>query len=146
MELVQFDPETLERRSPAQRAVLAGFLAWGLERACSVAGSSDIEEVGADDEGIHVHVAWNESRRNCFVGREQRCYSVPWAVLLSEQDLGDWRRHEEVRQEEEAIRLARIQAEEQRANQAIRAEEARRAEYLRLRAEFEPDDRRPRCP
>lgn len=146
MELVPFDPETLERRSPAQRIVLAGFLAWGLERARSVAGSSDIEELGVDGDGIHVRLAWNESRRNCFVGREHRCYSVPWDVFLSDVDLEDWRAKDEARQEQEALDLARLQAERQKADQATRAEEARRAEYLKLRAEFEPDYARPTIP
>lgn len=141
-----FDPESLERRSPAQRAVLAGFLAWGLERASSMARSHDIETLHARSDGVLIEYGWDVTRRSCFVGREHRTWLVPLDIFLSDADLADWVEQQEAKARAEAARVAALQAERTRAADAIRQEGLRRAQYEQLRQEFEPGRGPPAAP
>lgn len=129
--------DDLARRTPAQKAVLAGVLSCAFARLQEM-GFNAIEDVKPRPDGLSLIDTWTTSDR-CGDREHHRVpYLIPWDLLLSDAPIWIWKQQEDARREaEEAAAYKAARAEEARQD-ALRKEARDRAEYARLQARFGP--------
>ena len=134
--MTHFDEDTLNRRSPAQKQVLASLIAWAINRIGDL-GAGDIEMLEATDFGVRVHTGYDDYCRGCFMERIRKEYEIPWDVFLSAADLGRWLKDYDAHRAEIERRKREAEERAKREHEDRQREERERAEYLRLKAKFE---------